>query len=413
MARVGRQAIHLVAVTALGMSAVAISPMQAATAAGRAAPAMGRAAPVQSPNPSSTDNELNGVSADSATDAWAVGFYLNSARLPRPLVVHWDGATWSQVTSPTPQGFVTLSAVSAVSPTDVWAIGIVDNNAAVQRSLIMHWNGTAWSQVKSPNQGTGENLLRGVSAVSATSAWVAGEYATSTGATRGLILHWNGTAWSQVKGPEPGSDSEFASVSAKPGAGAWAVGDWRRTASSEVKSLTVRWNGRAWSTVKSPSPPPAGMGFAELNGVSTVSPTAAFAAGSILPNRFRSRVKTLTMNWNGTSWSKQPNGGLPKANNELDGVSADSATDAWAVGWARDLDKFQTYHSLTMHWDGTSWSLVPNPDPFGGDGGTSQLFAVSAVSPTDAWGVGTCTCLGTDTNQTLILHWDGTAWSQV
>jgi len=92
---------------------------------------------------------------------------------------------------------------------------------------------------------------------------------------------------------------------------------------------------------------------------------------------------------------------------------ADSATDAWAVGWARDLDKFATYHSVTLHWDGTSWSQVPNPDPFGGDGGTSQLFAVSAVSPTDTWAVGTCTCLGTDTNQTLIMHWDGTAWSQV
>jgi hypothetical protein len=73
----------------------------------------------------------------------------------------------------------------------------------------------------------------------------------------------------------------------------------------------------------------------------------------------------------------------------------------------------QAIHSVTLHWDGTSWSLVPNPDPFGGDGGLSQLFAASAVSPTDAWAVGTCTCLGTETKQTLILHWDGTAWSQV
>jgi hypothetical protein len=413
MARIGRQTIHLVAITALGLSAVAVTPAQAATASGRAAPLTGRAASLKSPNPSSTDNELNGVSADSATDAWAVGFYRDSTGRARPLIVRWDGTAWSQVTSPTPQGFFTLAAVSAVSPTDVWAVGSVDNNADVQRSLIMHWNGTAWSRVKSPNQGPGQNVLRGVSAVSATSAWVAGEYDTTTGAVRDVILRWNGTAWSRVKSPEPGADSEFAGVSAKPGAGAWAVGSWRRTHTSEVKSLTVRWNGRVWSKVKSPSPPPAGMGSAEPNAVSTVSPTAAFAAGAILPNLFRSTVKTLAMNWNGTSWSKQPNGGLRKANNELDGVSADSPTDAWAVGWARDLDKFQTYHSLTLHWDGTSWSLVPNPDPFGGDGGTSQLFADSAVSPTDAWAVGTCTCLGTDTNQTLIMHWDGTAWSQV
>ena len=125
----------------------------------------------------------------------------------------------------------------------------------------------------------------------------------------------------------------------------------------------------------------------------------------------RNTGKIIILHWDGTSWTQVP--GPAPDNGVLFGVSADSATDAWAVGWARDLDKFQTYHSLTMHWDGTSWSLVPNPDPFGGDGGTSQLFAVSAVSPTDAWAVGTCTCLGTDTNQTLIMHWDGTAWSQV
>jgi hypothetical protein len=122
--------------------------------------------------------------------------------------------------------------------------------------------------------------------------------------------------------------------------------------------------------------------------VSTVSPAAALAARSILPHLFRSKIKTLAMNWNGMSWSKQPSGSLSKANNELDGVSADSATDAWAAGWARDTDKFATYHTVTLHWDGTSWSLIPSPDPGGSDGGTSRLFAVSAVSPTDVWAVG-------------------------
>ena len=66
---------------------------------------------------------------------------------------------------------------------------------------------------------------------------------------------------------------------------------------------------------------------------------------------------------------------------------------------------------MTLHWDGTSWSLIPSPDPGGGDAGASQLFAVSAVSPTDVWAVGLYT--GDIAIDTLILHWDGTAWSQV
>jgi hypothetical protein len=142
MARAGRQAIHLVAVTTLGIFAAAISPTA------QAATAPGRAAVVKSPNPSSTDNELNGVSADSATDAWAVGFYDDSTGVRRPLIAHWDGAAWSQVTSPTPPRFFTLSAVSAVSPTDVWAVGTCTClGTETEQTLILHWDGTAWSQV--------------------------------------------------------------------------------------------------------------------------------------------------------------------------------------------------------------------------------------------------------------------------
>ena len=98
MARADRQAILLAAVTALGVSAAATVPAaQAAPAPARAASLTSRAAATKGPNPSPTDNQLNGVSADSATDAWAVGFYLNSTRASRPLILHWDGTAWSQM----------------------------------------------------------------------------------------------------------------------------------------------------------------------------------------------------------------------------------------------------------------------------------------------------------------------------
>jgi hypothetical protein len=42
-------------------------------------------------------NDLFGVSANSATDAWAVGIYGNSTtRAFETLVLHWNGTSWSR-----------------------------------------------------------------------------------------------------------------------------------------------------------------------------------------------------------------------------------------------------------------------------------------------------------------------------
>ena len=80
----------------------------------------------------------------------------------------------------------------------------------------------------------------------------------------------------------------------------------------------------------------------------------------------------------------------------LNGVAATSARNAWAVG---DINFSQ---SLILHWNGTAWKRVPSPSPPG-----AQLHGVAATSATNAWAVGQ-----TDT-ATLILHWNGTAWTRV
>jgi hypothetical protein len=48
-------------------------------------------------------------------------------------------------------------------------------------------------------------------------------------------------------------------------------------------------------------------------------------------------------------------------------------------GWRLQPD------TLILHWNGTAWSKVPSPSP--GPKG-NFLTSVSAVSPTDAWAVG-------------------------
>src|SRR5579871_2540105 len=93
-------------------------------------------------------------------------------------------------------------------------------------------------------------------------------------------------------------------------------------------------------------------------------------------------------------------------NNVLQGVSGSSTSDVWAVG------KYYTQSggpfTLTEHWNGSSWSIVPSPNPASGG---NQLYGVADVSPTDAWAVGQDSTSGVMAS--LILHWNGSDWSQV
>ena len=92
---------------------------------------------------------------------------------------------------------------------------------------------------------------------------------------------------------------------------------------------------------------------------------------------------------------------LPVVDGELFGVATISPDDAWAVGWQRDPD-VGTEVTLTEHWDGTGWNIVPSPSP---DTSGGPLLDVAAVSTSDVWSIGLA---GTGP---FAEHWDGARWS--
>ena len=83
------------------------------------------------------------------------------------------------------------------------------------------------------------------------------------------------------------------------------------------------------------------------------------------------------------------------------GVSALSGSNAWAVGSTGTA-------TLILHWNGTAWTRVAAPSP----GHLGRLTAVSAFSPSNVWAVGSYETANGG-NKTLILHWNGTSWVQV
>jgi hypothetical protein len=110
-----------------------------------------------------------------------------------------------------------------------------------------------------------------------------------------------------------------------------------------------------------------------------------------------------------TRWSIVPSPNEVGAN-WLVAVDALAGNDAWAVGYY--IGDEGLYETLSMHWDGSAWTLV---EPLNvGEGTGDWLFGVTAVSPSEAWAVGsTAGPWDTYTSTTLIEHWTGSAWSVV
>jgi hypothetical protein len=169
---------------------------------------------VPSPNTGPTQyNTLYGVACPSASDCWAVGYYqAGTGSHSRTLIEHWDGSSWSIVSSPNSSASESnfLLGVTCTSATDCWAVGHHDSgNVAVFLTLILHYDGTSWSVVSSPNVTEAQdNEFRSVTCTSSADCWTVGYYSIGNPALPGgplvyqtLIEHWDGTSWTIVTSP--------------------------------------------------------------------------------------------------------------------------------------------------------------------------------------------------------------------
>jgi hypothetical protein len=295
-----------------------------------------------------------------------------------------------------------LGGVAMLSACNVWVAGVTGD----RHTLIEHWTGgSTWTVVPSPSPGAGFNDLTAIHGISATDIWAVGTASNADGsAENGLILHWNGTRWLQTPSPNPGTFTQLTGVHEISARDAWAVGTYSTDAG--IRTLTLHWDGTSWTQKPSPNPGPGATG--ELSSVTATSGGDVWAVGDFISNTQVSTVSTLIMHWDGTSWKQtaSPNP-EPDIINQLTGVSATSPNDAWAVGFFANGTADQT---LIMHWDGTSWTQVASPNPFEDD----NLSGVAATSAGSAVAVGTGqTAAKGGKNVTLALRWDGTAWTQV
>jgi hypothetical protein len=307
--------------------------------------------------------------------------------------------SWSVVQSPSPGTPPDeLLSVATVSASNAWAVGTSDYQSGTGQVLIEHWNGKQWSAVSSPSTGMPQSELDAVAVVSANDIWAVGSQGSlSAGYT--LIEHWNGTQWSIVSSPNASpQNNELSGVVAISAKDVWAVGTFENRTTNRLfdQTLIEHWNGKQWSIVSSPNP---GATLNDLNGVTALSSKDVWAVGYYFTANVGQDV-ALTEHWNGKQWSVV-NSPSPGPDVVLTSTAAVSGSDVWAVGENGD-------QTLTEHWNGTQWSVVASP----GAGIASLLVGVAVVSTGDVWAVGRSLNNDYESN-TLTEQWNGTQWSVV
>jgi hypothetical protein len=332
--------------------------------------------------------KLWGVDALSATNAWAVGTIFQDPKgAPtsnfRPLIMHWDGRSWRRVPVPSIANESSLLAVSGTSPDDVWAVGSWTQSLHhTGEALILHWNGKKWRLARSAGSFKVSQLIA-VSARSATDTWAVGD----SGNNGALLLHWNGRIWRQAPAPLPNPSQYLQGVADISGGDAWAVGGDKR------REFILHWNGTSWRIAPNPR---AGRGASGLLDMSVLLASEIWAIGYGLGP---GNIKFLR--WNGSAWHAEPGPNIPVAPPVFWAVAAISPGSIWGAGSTNTLGVHGNV--LIMHWDGTSWSVPKgvNRHVHG------AIYRLSARSASDIWAV------GRQSQNPLILHWNGKLWTKV
>jgi hypothetical protein len=349
-----------------------------------------------------------GIDALSATDVWTTGFYSAAAAgLPGVdlgfvgALEHWNGSSWTTALPPelltgTGMSSSVFTSLSFDNPGDGWAAGFREPayNDLDGAPIVSHWNGSGWSSspvlyplktiTDDGNTAVDFTEPTAITAISPDDVWMTGEYigglASDENFDGSFTEHWNGSSWTVVS--FPGQDGiRLSGLKGFTANDVWAVGE------GPDGAVALRWDGSAWTTVTVPQPPAGSLTFTSVSGT---SPDDVWAVGSDKDTSQLSNGIPLDtpyiMHWNGHVWSDTPVADVASVEGLGTGFSAVTAispSDAWAVGtwWGETEGTFQVSADLLAHWNGQQWSIVPGITTSHPDG----LLAVSGAGQGNVW----------------------------
>jgi hypothetical protein len=255
--------------------------------------------------------ELNDIETISPNDVWAVGSYGNvSSAYTKTLIEHWDGEKWSIIPSPDqPAGSYgsELHALTSVNgkSNDIWAVGAYYISIN-QYPILLHWDGSTWTSSKIP-VGAGNGGLYDVVAISPRDVWAVGNNQSNTF----FSIHFNGARWSVVNGPSfsfPVNFIQLNSVSAASKNDIWVSGFTYGSLLNpyHYTPFIGHWNGGQWENVtakfNSDQPfLPYSVAFT-TGGIKAIGPNDVWVFGNKFDPNLGSQANL--QHWDGTKWAE-------------------------------------------------------------------------------------------------------------
>ncbi len=339
------------------------------------------------------------------------------------------GNRWTTVGIADPNGLATANYNNAlfgnlvcVTAADCWTAGTGADKSGGDVPFLERWDGSAFKLVASP---VSKSFLQGTACASSSDCWVAGGEGTpsSTFGQVGhfvpLLDHYNGSKWSAVHPPNPGSapDDELADVSCRSATNCYAVG-WTRS-DTGARTLIEFWNGKRWQLASHAAL--AGQTFSEMVGidcpskciaVGDESATSKSAPHVVAEVQAPHRVKHRTV----LQWESVPMPSPKSPNNDtsVNGLSCPALNDCLATGSAyywpdQGLDPGE---AVAWHWNGQKWSLImPNLAGPSSGGEVNQLSDAYCTGRSSCWAVGSTF---TDMQQApaVTASWNGTKFTK-
>jgi hypothetical protein len=361
-------------------------------------PAFAGLVALDTPLGSTDDVWLADVALDPLSgDAWVVGTSSETGDID-PIVAVWDGAAWTELSTPNgPFSHDHLTSI-ALTPDGAWAAGYSgEGGLAAIAPLVGWWDGAGWVETELPAVPYDAHLLWSVDALSADDAWVVGEmYDGVGGLGRASAWHWDGAAWSRVAVPNYGEGQRLYDVAVIATDDVWAAGIVYKDGAG--RGVALHWDGAAWTAY------PMTRG-AVINSISASGPDDVWAVGSrtVNPGDGTGPVfLSYAAHWDGAAWTSYR---LPQEGtgaNFLNAVSVVSPTDAWAVGrFGAENDAGEwTSQTLALHWDGAAWSVVASESP---GVWSNELWGVDALGGGQLMAVGDLNGVGSLDTQPLAL----------
>jgi hypothetical protein len=361
-----------------------------------------------------TESRARSVACRSRTQCVAVGFKDDAYSVDTPFAVLLADGAWTlrPPQAPSRIGDSVLSSVTCVSPDTCIAVGrqempapYLGAKSAGDRPLIESWDGTTWrSSPASIPPGTADAELNGISC-NASSCMAVGEYSRKSGGERALAESWDGTEWTLRLPPKPRSidDTILQDVACVSPTSCTAVGRFSHElneVSTSVAPLIERWDGTDWHPEHSAIPRSLDT---ELNAVACPTSSRCIAVG--FQREPGGTYSTFAEIRNGTTWTMLPTPdptGSPYA--KFSDVACPRPDRCTAVGWSASGTNLRT---LVETWDGTRWTIEPTPTPAAST--SSVLTAIDCTDLTYCYAVGVYQ-QGSPTEHAFSESWDGATW---